>query len=173
LDGFLLDTGVLSALFDTTRPLHATVRGRIIAAVDAPKYVSVVSIGELRLGIELAANEKPELRATFEEILSRVLGYADPIVVTKHTAEEYGRLKATLAVKLLNKAIKREARPRWVEEWTDHVTGKKLQADENDLWLGAQAIERNLVLLTTDRKLGRIAQYSSRLKLEIIVQQLT
>ena len=77
--------------------------------------------------------------------------------LTKHTAEEYGELKALLAKTYLRNALRKD-RPRWLEEWVDKATGQKLQVDENDLWMCAQARERNLVLITTDRKISRISQ---------------
>jgi len=55
LDGYLLDTCLLSALLDPTKVNHAAV----CSAVDnleeaAPKYVSVITLAELRFGIRLA-----------------------------------------------------------------------------------------------------------------------
>ena len=167
MDGFLLDTGVLSRLFDPTRPSHATAWERVAAIGDAPKYVSAISIGEIRLGVELASADKPALRVDLEEILHRILSYSEPLALSRHTAEEYGRLKSGLALALLNKALRKEGRSRWVEEWIDHATGMKLQADENDLWMCAQALERNLVFLSHDKKLLRVSQHYQRLKLEI------
>jgi predicted nucleic acid-binding protein len=41
--------------------------------------------------------------------------------------------------------------PRWVEGWTDRVTAQLLQIDENDLWIAAQAVERNYVVVTSDQ----------------------
>ncbi len=46
--------------------------------------------------------------------------------------------------------------PRWVEAWSDRVTGQLLQFDENDLWIAAQAVERNLVVVTSDPDFTRI-----------------
>ena len=36
------------------------------------------------------------------------------------------------------------------------ISGKKLQMDENDLWMCAQAREKNLVLVTADKKMRDI-----------------
>src|SRR3954468_2241960 len=141
MDGFLLDTGVLSTMFDPTRTSHKTVRA-YVESLAGPKFVSVISVAELRFGIELAAGSVPAFRAPLEAVLSRVKAYVEPIPISKHTAEEYGYLKSALAHKILKNALKKDRRPRWVEEWTDRATGQKLQADENDLWLCAQALER-------------------------------
>lgn len=168
MDAFLLDTGILSGLVDPTRPTHTAIRAHVQSLIASPKYVSTISIGELRFGIELAGSENPTLRPVFEGLLARVQAYAEALPVSKHTADEYGQLKAALARALLKKALRKQGRPRWVEEWTDQATSMKLQADENDLWLSAQALERNLVLLTTDSKLERIAQYYPRLRIRVV-----
>ena len=75
-------------------------------------------------------------------IISRAQSYA-PLEITRHTAAEYGELKANLAKLYIAKAFARD-RPRWLENWVDQATGQRLQVDENDLWMCAQARERNL-----------------------------
>jgi predicted nucleic acid-binding protein len=87
--------------------------------------------------------------------------------VTRHTANEYAILKANLAKTYLAKALRRD-RPRWLENWVDRATGQVLQVDENDLWMCAQARERNLVLITADAKMGRITKADSLVRLHII-----
>ena len=77
--------------------------------------------------------------------------------VTKKTAEAYSELKSFMAVTYLTNAL-RKRRPRWIEDWVDRATGQKLQIDENDLWQCAQARERDLVFVTADRRLQRIAE---------------
>jgi predicted nucleic acid-binding protein len=67
--------------------------------------------------------------------------------VSRHTAEAFGYVKASVA---LHRVDIRRRIPRWVEGWSDRVTGQLLQIDENDLWIAAQAVERNLVLVTSD-----------------------
>ena len=76
--------------------------------------------------------------------------------ITRHTAAAYAELKTNLAKKYLAKASRRD-RPRWLEDWVDKATGQKLQIDENDLWMCAQAKERDLVFVTADARTQRIA----------------
>jgi len=57
----------------------------------------------------------------------------------------------------------------WTDSWIDELTGEKLQIDENDLWICAQAAERNLVLVTMDSGIGRIRDaVPNLLRLKII-----
>jgi len=47
----------------------------------------------------------------------------------------------------------------------DPVTAKVLGIQENDLWIAAQAIERNLILVTNDG-MSRIREIASELRIE-------
>lgn len=72
-----------------------------------------------------------------------------------------------LAQAYLNKWMRKD-RPRWVENWIDKATGEKLQVDENDLWICAQAREHNLILVTADAKIERIRKADPALQLLVI-----
>jgi predicted nucleic acid-binding protein len=167
VDGYLFDTNTLSALLN---PLHfkhiyATTAVASLAPA-APKFVSVLALAELQFGkllIEAFAGSTP---AALSSIIARAQTYA-PLEITRHTAAEYGELKAILAKRYLSKAFGRD-RPGWLENWVDQATGQRLQVDENDLWMCAQARERNLVMLTADRKMDRIAAADSLVRLSFI-----
>ena len=166
MDGYLLDTNTLSILLDPSHPKQADAT-RAIAALDpaAPKFVSVIALAELQFGrmlIETFAGPVPALGS----ILSRAQGYGAILEITRHTAAEYGELKANLAKLYLAKAFGR-SRPRWLENWVDLATGQTLQVDENDLWISAQAREHNLVLLTGDRKIDRISRADPLVRLSL------
>ncbi len=45
----------------------------------------------------------------------------------------------------------RKVKKRRAEQLCDPITGRELGIDENDLWIVAQAAERNLVLVTHDK----------------------
>lgn len=62
-------------------------------------------------------------------------------------------MKASVA---LHRIDVRRRIPRWVEGWTDRVTGQLLKIDENDLWIAAQAVERNLVVVTSDQDFTKV-----------------
>ena len=167
MDGYLFDTNTLSALLDPGHSKHADAMAAV-ASLDpaAPKFVSVVALAELQFGkllIEAFAGSTP---ATLTWIISRAQAYA-PLDITRHTAADYGELKANLAKLYLARAFGRD-RPRWLENWVDQATGQRLQVDENDLWMCAQARERNLIMLTADRKMDRIARADPLLRLAFV-----
>jgi len=53
--------------------------------------------------------------------------------------------------------MKRNQRSPWIEDWIDQNSGRALLINEGDLWMCAQAKERNLILLTIDEKMRRIS----------------
>jgi len=131
------------------------------------EYISVISLAELQFGVYLpmvmTGNPLPKL----ENIISDAQNYA-AVKVSIHTAEAYASIKSKMAGKYLAKANRRY-RPKYIEDWTDKNTGKKLQVDENDLWLCAQSKERGLTLVTSDPGMQRIADADNDVELKIIV----
>lgn len=94
----------------------------IDAAGEAPVFTSLISLGELSFGVESCQN--PTERALRSAYLRQV--ESRPILgLTRHTAAAFGVLAAAV------KQAGRSPRPRY-----------------NDLWIAAQAIENNYVLLT-------------------------
>jgi tRNA(fMet)-specific endonuclease VapC len=135
---------LVSVLYDGRRPKHQTVR-QTIAGLDpaSPQLVSVITV---RFGLalsEAAGRELSHIQATIERVDEHPLAE-----VGRYTAEAFAYVKSNLAIRYvdLNRRL-----PRWVEGRTDNVMSQMLQIDENDLWLAAQAVERNYVVLTCDQ----------------------
>lgn len=168
MDGYLLDTCVVSALLDGQHKNYKNVRISDEAIeVGSPRYVSRITIAELAFGVALheAATGLPHPRAS--EILNRAQAYAIR-EISKHTASEYAELRKSLAVRRLANVL-RSHRARWVDQWVDRVTGESLQIDENDLWICAQAREWNLTVFTTDEKMmTRISQADPTIKFRLV-----
>jgi len=152
MDAYLLDTNLVSVLYDAARPNHLTVRNALAALdPDAPQLVSAVTIGELRFGLALSRAAGRPL-AHIEACVERTEEH--PLAeVSRHTAEAFGYVKSSIALQRVD--IHRRI-PRWVEDWSDRVTGQLLHIDENDLWIAAQAVERNLVVVTSDSDFVRV-----------------
>ncbi len=146
MDTYLLDTNLVSVLYDARRPNHPTIRQAVAALPPkSAQLVSVVTIGELRFGLALSRAAGQPL-THIETCLARTEEH--PLAqITRHTADAFAMVKSSVALARLD--VRRRI-PRWVEGWTDRVTGQQLQIDENDLWVAAQAVERNYVVLTSD-----------------------
>ena len=167
MDGYILDTSVLSAHLDHGHSRHVDIR-RNVRQVEqhGTLFLSSVSFAELRFGIKLAETfghaRLPTLRRTLVDARRYPM-----LHVTHHTAAAYADLKATLAHTYLSNATAK-GRPRWIEDWVDKTTGKKLQIDENDLWICAQAKERDFLVCTADRRMRRISDADRDVRLHIL-----
>lgn len=156
MTGYIYDTSVLSALLDAAHLRHSDIAHAI---ADLPKdtshFVSAVSLAELTFGVRMSEAFSPGRLPALEQMLIDMRSYG-VLEVGHHTSSAYAELKTNLAKRYLLKANRRD-RPRWLEEWPLNNRGQRLQVDENDLWLCAQAKERSLTLLTADGGMQRIA----------------
>jgi predicted nucleic acid-binding protein len=165
MEQILLDTNFVSVLFDPRRPNYTAVeaRARAFAQTDLV-YLSVIVLAELRYGIEAAeraGQDITHIRGTLTQAATYPLAE-----IGRHTAEAYGEVKARLAAHYLD--LSRRV-PRWLEDWQDRVPSKTLQVDENDLWIVAQAIERDYLLVTSDQRLAdRFGKAIPELRLSVV-----
>ena len=145
---FLLDTQTIRYWFDDSSPFHNAVR-QATDALPAASHVcvSAITLGEIKFGVALNVagmhGRLDDYWRFVRDKLPRILP------VSRHTAEPYGAVRATLFERFAPKANR--SKTRRAEQLVDPATGRELGIDENDLWLVAQAIERNLVLVTSDR----------------------
>lgn len=153
--GFLLDTSALSAYLNPVHPHH----GSAVNVIDelpseAAKLVSIVTLGEFQYGIQFAEMAGSTRLKEYRDRLRIVRRYA-LLEITHHTSEAYAELKLNLAQRVQRRAGNKM--PRWVEDWIDLGSGKRLQIDENDLWIAAQAKERDLIIVTGDTDMRALA----------------
>lgn len=157
---YLLDTSLLSRLLDTGHKDHAAAAAWEQALPkESVKLVSVVALAELRFGLELAKRaNRVAVLPRLEDILRRAEQH-DPLPITRASGHEYAVLKADLAQARMPKKLAHAAKASWgnPESWLDEYTGQALGTQENDLWQCAQAVERNLVLATSDTGVESIA----------------
>jgi predicted nucleic acid-binding protein len=127
-------------------------------------FLSSGVLAELRYGME-AALRAGQAVDHFRETVE-IAGTYPLAEIGKHTVETYGEVKARLAAHYLD--LSRRS-PQWLDDWQVRGSTKTLQIDENDLWLVAQAIERNRRLITTDARLAdRFEPVISELRLDLI-----
>ncbi|MHC4619117.1 MAG: type II toxin-antitoxin system VapC family toxin [Planctomycetota bacterium] len=147
---YLLDTCIWSYWFDSKKAQHTRVVDSIQNLASGSKLgISIITWGEIAHGHKVVS---PELLPIQSEYLQFIQSKGPKTFeIDIHTASTYGELRALLFEKL-PKETKRKKR---AEQVVDPVTGLELGIDENDLWIVAQAITRNLILVTND-KLARI-----------------
>jgi len=157
LDGYLLDTNILSYWFDESRPEHSAVKRYIDQLPEAaPLWVSAITLGEIEYGHRCSPTPGVDSQKEFLAFVGKEAPYIADI--NKHTATHYGELRSLLFKRFGPKS----RRQRWPEELADPATAKQLGIQENDIWIAAQALQFSLVLLSND-KMQHLTQVASDL----------
>ncbi len=162
MNGYLIDTNTLTYLFLEKAPEHTSVCRRLAAVPDGvPVVISVISLGEIEFGHRWESDSATPPQKEFNTFLHKAFPLVLP--VRESTRLWYGQLRAKLFRAFRPRATKR---PKWPEDLVEQATAKVLGIQENDLWLVAQALDRNLVFVTNDR-MTRIRHVApSELRLE-------
>ena len=103
--------------------------------------ISIITWGEISVGLPGNIQRK-HLKFITAVNPSRV-------TLDHHIAEEYGKLRGNLSKKALKR--KKGLNPK---DSVDRFTWLEVGSLENDLWIAAQAISRNLTLVTNDNNKG-------------------
>jgi predicted nucleic acid-binding protein len=92
---YLLDTNVVSELRKGSRA-NAAVRSWFAGVADDDLFLSVLTIGEIRQGVERIRRRDPDAAVTLDSWLARVVEtHRDRLVpVDRLVAEEWGRMNA-------------------------------------------------------------------------------
>jgi len=151
---YLLDTMILRYWYDDRCPEQAKVIARVQAVRQAdpltryvPRlFISVVTLGEIGFGHKVTPT--PDLREQSEYLKFVRKECPEPLEITAHVGESYGDLKAWLFDNFRDKTKRRK--DLRLSQLVDPISANKLGADENDLWIAAQAMTHNLVLVTHD-----------------------
>jgi len=150
---FLLDTCIWSYWFDNKRQQHANVidhLGKLPS--DSILGISIITWGEVVYGHKVGSPEEEPVQAKYLQFI-KAKG-PKTFDIDMHTANMYGELRALLFERYTPKKKRAGLRP---EQIVDPVSSKELGIGENDLWIVAQAMTRNLTLVTND-KLSRIRE---------------
>jgi predicted nucleic acid-binding protein len=163
VDGYLFDASALSAYLNEDHTYHASASAKIDALpLDSLKLVSIITLAEIDYGIRSAELAGSPRLVEYRQRLEVIKRYA-PLELTSHTGENYAELKACVASHMRQRPKKKF--PRWIEDWIDLNSAKRLQIDENDLWICAQAKERDLILVTGDADIRRLCSYDPSLRI--------
>lgn len=145
--GYLLDTNIISYWFKPGTPENREVVAHIAGLDDGtPLRVSAITFGEIEYGHRVVSTADSLKQAQFNHFVQTQL--PDVLDVRKTTRIYYGQIRARLFEKYAPRRGRKALRP---EQLVDPATGKTLGIQENDIWIAAQAVEYNLVLVTNDR----------------------
>jgi tRNA(fMet)-specific endonuclease VapC len=156
--GYLLDTNILKYWFNEATPEHHHVIRHLMALdVNAPLRISAISLGEMEYGHRCESDTDTPIQTAFKDFVNKRL--PDVLRIHRSTSIHYGHIRANLFKKYAPKNKRSGLRPC---QLVDPITATSLGIQENDLWIAAQAIEFNLVLVTHDR-LSCIKEVASEL----------
>ena len=154
---YLLDTNIWEYWFNPARePEHSRVLKRV-SELDEPReqlksafrvWISSVTWGELEYGYQVQLQAEGSLETSFRQFIHGIA--PKEFLVDKHVTRDYGRIRA----KLFEKYGPKEKRKKGLrpEQLVDPATSLELKIQENDLWIVSQAVNRDFILVTNDRK---------------------
>ena len=143
---YLLDTCIWSIWFDPKKNGHAKVIEKVNGLQEKDRLgISIITWGEIAYGHFANPKEPTNKQTQYLEFIKS----KGPITfdIDIHTANTYGEIRARLFEKFTDKEKKSGLRP---EQLIDPITSKELGIQENDLWIVAQALTRNLTFITKD-----------------------
>jgi predicted nucleic acid-binding protein len=164
MDGYLLDTNIISILCRSGDDLYPAVRANL-QAVSGPVLLPVIGLAEIEFGLAKSTGSSETQAKALREFLSQ---YPNHLGIDDNTIQPYARLRAQLwrdygTPKETGKAHK-EKLP---EELMDRATGRSLGIDERDLLIAAVAAQYGLVLATNDSGQSMLRIKEAGEKLEV------
>lgn len=148
---YLLDTNVICALADATRPAHATAVRRFETCGQNVLLPSL-AVGEIEFGMQKAPNVRPDKRQELRTFIARFA----QLPFDEHCVPPYAAVRAELwrANGTSERSKPHRHKERRPEDICDKVTGAELGVDEPDLLIASIALALNLVLVTGDQNVG-------------------
>ncbi len=139
---FLLDTNIWAYMYHREKypQEHSNVM-KHMSQIHEPVSlgISVISWGEIAVGLPEDDIEESSIQ---KEHLNFIRSEKPWLVgIDSHTAEQYGKLRGRLSSK----------RQRKKGDLVDLYTWLEVGSLENDLWIVAQAMTKDLILVTNDR----------------------
>lgn len=151
---YLLDTQMIRYWYDRACPEHAAVFGnmqslRTLAASGEhqPRLLaSVVTLGEIEFGHRVQLGDHVVEQQAYLRFVNEQL--PDPLELTADAVTAYGEIRARLFNAYAPGGLRKpKMRP---EQLVDPASSLHVQIQENDLWLCAQAVGHQLVLVSND-----------------------
>jgi predicted nucleic acid-binding protein len=159
---FLIDTNIWEYWFNPkSEPEHSNVLKRVHELRQTcgdtqgafRVWISAITWGEIECGYRTREDKEQSLEIEFRQFIRDISPKV--FIVDRHVGREYGRIKASCFEKF-SPGEKRSKKLR-LKQLTDPISGEELGIDENDLWLVAQAVTRDMTLVSND-KLNRIGE---------------
>ncbi len=173
---FLLDTQIVRYWYDDKCAQHAAVLANIESLrkeaspleYEPRLLVSVVTLGEIEFGHRVQPGDFAKRQEEYMRFVHQELPAS--LELTEDAVTAYGEIRA----RLFNKFAPGENRKPGLrpEQLIDPISSLALTIQENDLWLCAQAVGHDMVLVTNDR-MTAIRDVSKGMEPALLVQNWT
>ena len=159
MDGYLFDTNAVSVLWNARHPKHDTVKAFFSGVSHSPVWLSTVVLAEIEYGLKIT----PKMDIDSQNQVRREMSNHPLILdIDKHTIGPYSDLRAELFKMFSPRDRRGRLTVKWPENLIDRTSAKELGVQENDIWIAAQAIQYDLILVTDDY-MQRLAEVSDNL----------
>jgi tRNA(fMet)-specific endonuclease VapC len=159
MDGYLLDTNAVSILWNARHLEHDTVKAFFANVSQSPMWMSTVALAEIEYGLKIA----PKMDIDSQNQIKREMSKCPQVLdIDRHTIGPYSDLRAELFKKYSPRNRRGRLRVKWPEDLIERTSAKELGVQENDIWIAAQAIQYNLILVTDDY-MQRLVEVSENL----------
>jgi len=159
MDGYLFDTNAVSVLWNVRHPEHDTIKVFFASVSHSPVWLSTIVLAEIEYGLKITPKMDIDSQNQVRHEMSN-----HPLIlnIDKHTIGPYADLRAELFKNYSPKKRRGRLKVRWPEDLIERTSAKELGVQENDIWIAAQAIQYNLILVTGDH-MQRLADVSENL----------
>ena len=159
MDGYLFDTNAVSPLWNARHPEHDNVKAYLSGVSHSPIWLSTIVLAEIEYGLKIA----PKMDTGSQNQVRREMSNHPLILdIDKHTIGPYSDLRAELFKKYSQRDRRGRLTVKWPEDLIERTSAKELGIQENDIWIAAQAIQYNLILVTDD-SMQRLVEVSENL----------
>ena len=159
MDGYLFDTNAVSPLWNARHPEHDTVKAFFASVSQSPVWLSTIVLAEIEYGMKIT----PEMDIDSQnQVRHEMSNHPFILDIDKHTIGPYSDLRAELFKKFSPRDRRGRLTVKWLEDLIERTSAKELGVQENDIWIAAQAIQYNLILVTGDH-MQRLVDVSENL----------
>lgn len=162
MEGYLLDTNVISILMRPNDRRYFNVKTKFQKLDASPVYLPVIAIAEIEYGMAKADNPNEQQQNAVRRFFSE---HPIHLAIDDDTIEPYSLIRAQL---WRDHATRKGSRhkEKLPEELVHRESGKLLGIDERDLLIASVAAQYGLILATYDQNIGMKAIDLAGAKLE-------
>ncbi len=159
MDGYLFDTNAVSPLWNVRHPEHDIIKDFFASVSQSPVWLSTIVLAEIEYGMKVT----PEMDIDSQnQVRHEMSNHPFILDIDKHTIGPYSDLRAELFKKFSPRDRRGRLTVKWPEDLIERTSAKELGVQENDIWIAAQAIQYNLILVTGDH-MQRLVDVSENL----------